>query len=143
MNTKLTDALMHLQCELVAERNLVNPNEVSWLQYDILTALQSHDLLPSELSVYLGLSRSKLSKSLVSLRKSNYIRQSPGEIDHRELVTSLTDEGKNLLAKVDIGHKHLSQKAQKVLSIKEQKQFVDLSQKLISILREERVKNEQ
>lgn len=35
----LTDALMQLQCELVAERNLVNPNEISWLQYDILMAL--------------------------------------------------------------------------------------------------------
>lgn len=143
MITELTDALMHLQCELVAERNLVNPNEISWLQYDILTALQSHALLPSELSVYLGLSRSKLSKSLVSLRKSNYIKQSPGKSDHRELVTSLTDEGKGLLTKIDVGHEHLSQTAQKVFSATEQRQFIKLSQKLVPILREERVKNEQ
>ena len=36
----LETALIQLQCELVAERNLVNPNGLSWLQYDILNLLR-------------------------------------------------------------------------------------------------------
>lgn len=32
----LKKAIIELQCEMVAERNLVNPKEITWLQYDIL-----------------------------------------------------------------------------------------------------------
>lgn len=54
-------AVMHLQCELVAERNLVNPEELSWLQYDILSRLSQVDyMLPSELCILLGISRANL-----------------------------------------------------------------------------------
>lgn len=142
MDTELTNTLMHLQCELVAERNLVNPADISWLQYDILTALHNHDLLPSELSLYLGLSRSKLSKNLVNLGKLKYIEQSTGKSDHREMVTSLTAAGRNLLDNVADGHQHLAQTAKKVFTNEEQQQFIKLTRKLGTVLQEERLKNE-
>ena len=54
----LRSILMHLQCELVAERSLVNPLDISWLQYDVLLQLdREHEMLPSELSLVMGISR--------------------------------------------------------------------------------------
>ncbi|MCQ8209727.1 MarR family transcriptional regulator, partial [Cutibacterium acnes subsp. acnes] len=51
----LRSILMHLQCELVAERSLVNPLDISWLQYDVLLQLdREHEMLPSELSLVMG-----------------------------------------------------------------------------------------
>lgn len=42
----LRSILMHLQCELVAERSLVNPLDISWLQYDVLLQLdREHEML--------------------------------------------------------------------------------------------------
>lgn len=62
----LRSILMHLQCELVAERSLVNPLDISWLQYDVLLQLdREHEMLPSELSLVMGISRTKLSKALL------------------------------------------------------------------------------
>lgn len=37
----LKRAIMELQCEMVAERNSVNPKNISWLQYDILSQLKN------------------------------------------------------------------------------------------------------
>ncbi|GAJ25619.1 transcriptional regulator [Liquorilactobacillus sucicola DSM 21376 = JCM 15457] len=142
MEEKLINVLTNLQCELVAERSLVNPKEITWTQYDILTALQIQSSLPSKLSASLGLSRSKLSKNLVNLRKMMYIKQYPDKIDHRELITSLTPKGEDLLNNIDAGHNYLAKIAQKVFSEEEQQQFIALSQKLVTTLRKERIKNE-
>ncbi|SUX08779.1 Uncharacterised protein [Campylobacter sputorum subsp. bubulus] len=36
----LKTSLVDLQCEMVAEKNLVNPKQITWLQYDILYQLK-------------------------------------------------------------------------------------------------------
>nr|WP_324196285.1 MarR family winged helix-turn-helix transcriptional regulator [Bombilactobacillus apium] len=133
---------MQLQCELVAERNLVNPNEITWTQYDILITLTQGAKLPSELSRVLGLTRSKLSKNLVNLRNLNYIEQVPSKNDHREMITSLTITGKELLSKIDVGHQHLAKVAAEVFSTDEQAEFARLANKMNTSLQEERIKND-
>lgn len=71
----LKKAIIELQCEMVAERNLVNPKEITWIQYDILHYLSKQsEVLPSDLSLILGVYRSKLSKFLKGLKsiKTNF-----------------------------------------------------------------------
>lgn len=59
----LKTSLTELQCEMAAERTLVNPKDISWMQYDMLFQLaKASELLPSKLSILLGISRTKLSK---------------------------------------------------------------------------------
>ncbi|MDA0629598.1 MarR family transcriptional regulator, partial [Acinetobacter baumannii] len=94
----LRSILMHIQCELVAERSLVNPLDISWLQYDVLLQLdREHEMLPSELSLVMGISRTKLYKALKSLKVMGYVRQTPSKSDGRELRTSITESGRRLL----------------------------------------------
>lgn len=77
----LRSILMHLQCELVAERSLVNPLDISWLQYDVLLQLdREHEMLPSELSLVMGISRTKLSKALKSLKSYGLRSPDPKQV---------------------------------------------------------------
>ena len=62
MAQDLYNTLMNLQCELVAERNLVNPEQISWLQYDILSILQPQASRPTVMSRQLGITQVKLSR---------------------------------------------------------------------------------
>lgn len=127
----LASRLVDLQCELVAERKLVNPQEISWLQYDILLQLAKvDDLLPSQLSVVLGLSRVELSKALKGLKSSGYVIQSPSSLDGRELCTSITDSGRGLLAAISAKHTALHQTALQVFTKQEQEEFARLAEKL-------------
>ncbi len=136
----LTNTLINLQCELVAERNLNNPNNISWIQYDILHNLSiEKKQLPSEISIILGISRTKLSKVLKELKLMNYITQKPNEKDGRELLTSLTDTGEQLLENLTIGHQHLSQIAEKLFTEEEKTQFIQLSNKFSNALKVERM----
>ncbi|HCJ4447721.1 TPA: winged helix DNA-binding protein [Listeria innocua] len=90
---------------MVAERNKNNPKNISWLQYDILHYLSIETgKLPSEISIALGISRIKLSKALKELKSIGYITQRPNEKDGRELFTSLTSAGKQLLENLNLGH---------------------------------------
>ncbi|UUZ97886.1 hypothetical protein LJK87_10225 [Paenibacillus sp. P25] len=34
--SELEDALSHLQCVLVARRTRINPEQITWAQYDVL-----------------------------------------------------------------------------------------------------------
>src|SRR5689334_12229912 len=116
----IDDVLINLQCELVAERNRVNPKEISWLQYDILHLLSQQGWsLPSEISASLGISRTKLSKALKELKRISYIKQEPSEKDGRELRTLITDDGYNMLDDIEIGHNHLSEVSRKIFTEKE------------------------
>lgn len=136
----LKSALIDLQCELVAERTLANPQNISWMQYDILCQLEKQEmLLPSKLSILLGTSRTKLSKSLKDLKALGYIKQLPNQSDGRELYTSITSEGQKLLN--DISNKHIAlyQSALKSLTTEEQQQFASLSAKFSDGLRKERL----
>lgn len=136
----LKTSLMNLQCEMVAERALVNPRNISWLQYDILFQLQKENgSVPSHLSVVLGTSRVKLSKALKGLKSSGYIHQTPSQSDGRELRTSLTDEGKKLLNGIAAEHIALYRTALAALTEDEQKEFARLADKLSSALKKKRV----
>ncbi|WP_223824644.1 MarR family winged helix-turn-helix transcriptional regulator [Leuconostoc carnosum] len=126
----------------MAERNLVNPEEVTWLQYDILSLLQIRSYLPKELSKHLSISRSKLSKSLVGLHNLGYISQSPAQLDRREMITDLTDKGRTFLVKTDEKHNELLVDAEASLTNNEQQLFIQLAEKFVSELRERRLNNE-
>ncbi|MBO0470490.1 winged helix DNA-binding protein [Enterococcus sp. DIV0242_7C1] len=140
MNT-LEDALINLQCELVAERNRRNPQEISWLQYDILRLLSlESEIAPSKISVLLGISRTKLSKALKELKTMYYIQQKPNEKDGRELLTILTETGRQLLDDIDKGHQELQLVANAVFNSEEKEQLAQLAEKFSKALKSERLK---
>lgn len=137
---KLEDCLMDLQCELVAERNRRNPQNISWLQYDILRLLKSEtEIVPSKINLILGVSRTKLSKALKELKLMSYIQQKPNEKDGRELLTVLTKSGRQLLDDIDEGHHLLHHVAELVFSSEEKEQFAQLAEKYSQALRSERL----
>lgn len=137
---KLEDTLMDLQCELVAERNRRNPQNISWLQYDILRLLKSeNEIVPSKINLLLGVSRTKLSKALKELKLMSYVQQKPSERDGRELLTILTESGRQLLEEIDKGHQQLHHVAELVFSREEREQFSQLAEKYSQALRSERL----
>ena len=136
----LRSILMHLQCELVAERSLVNPLDISWLQYDVLLQLdREHAMLPSELSLVMGISRTKLSKALKSLKVMGYVRQTPSKSDGRELRTSITESGRRLLEDISLQHTSLYETAIRSMTKDELEVFARLSEKLASSLKQQRI----
>lgn len=140
----LKAALIELQCEMIAERNLVNTKEITWLQYDILYQLEKQgEILPSDLSLILGVSRTKLSKALKNLKEMEYIEQFPNKLDGRELRTCLTDSGKELLKSISQRHDSLYQIALGIFSKEEQKEFINLSNILSNELRKVRIEKDE
>lgn len=136
----LRSILMHLQCELVAERSLVNPLDISWLQYNVLLQLdREHEMLPSELSLVMGISRTKLSKALKSLKVMGYVRQTPSKSDGRELRTSITESGRRLLEDISLQHTSLYETAIRSMTKDELEVFARLSEKLSSSLKQQRI----
>lgn len=136
----LRSILMHLQCELVAERSLVNPLDISWLQYDVLLQLdREHEMLPSELSLVMGISRTKLSKALKSLKVMGYVRQTPSKSDGRDLRTSITESGRRLLEDISLQHTSLYETAIRSMTKDELEVFARLSEKLSSSLKQQRI----
>lgn len=132
--------LIHLQCELVAERALVNPHGVSWLQYDVLLQLdREHRMLPSDLSIIMGISRTKLSKALKSLKTMGYVRQTPSESDGRELHTSITESGRQLLEDISLQHTSLYETAIESMTKDELEEFARLANKLSTSLKQQRI----
>ena len=139
MDLKAT--LIDLQCELVAERSLANPKDISWLQYDVLYHLNREgEMLPSDLSLILGITRPKLSKALKGLKSMGYVEQYPNKLDGRELYTSLTTSGKELLQNISQKHSSLYHLALESFSKDEQEEFAILSSKLSDRLRKARLK---
>ncbi len=140
----LKKALIDLQCEMVAERNLINPKEITWLQYDILYQVNRKGaVLPSDLSLVLGVSRTKLSKALKGLKSMGYIEQSPNKLDGRKLYTSLTDNGEVLLDNISEKHTSLYHIALESFSKEEQKEFIHLSNILSNELRKARIEKDE
>ncbi len=138
----MKNALIELQCEMVAERTYVNPNNLSWLQYDILHFINLHkNILPSKLSIELGVARSKLSKALKQLKLLGYIQQVPSDHDGRELITSLTQGGAEFLLNIYNNHESIYKLAKEIFSEEEQKEFTRLAKILSNKLRNERIKN--
>lgn len=140
----LKTALIDLQCEMVAERNIVNPKEITWLQYDILYQVDKEgESLPSDLSIILGVSRTKLSKALKGLKSMGYIEQFPNKSDGRELYTSLTDIGKSLLNGISERHISLYKIASESFTKKEEKEFIHLSSILSNNLKKARINKDE
>ena len=122
----MKNALIELQCEMVAERTYVNPNNLSWLQYDILHFINLHkNILPSKLSIELGVARSKLSKALKQLKLLGYIQQVPSDHDGRELITSLTQGGAEFLLNIYNNHESISNSQKKFFLKKNKKNSQD------------------
>lgn len=139
----LESVLIQLQCELVAERNLVNPNGLSWLQYDILNLLrQKGPASPSQLAEHLHIRPSKFSKAIKELKEKNYVVQSVNQQDGRGLLTSLSETGLEFLRTVDAGHTFLYKTAAQNFSSEEQQLFTQLANKLILALEEERTRRQ-
>ncbi|MGE8001169.1 MarR family winged helix-turn-helix transcriptional regulator [Lysinibacillus sp. NPDC093190] len=138
----IKNALINLQCELVAERNKVNLQNISWIQYDILHLLSEEErLLPSQISTILGISRTKLSKSLRDLKQLSYLEQKPNVQDGRELITMLTADGKALIKNIETGHDKLYEIAGSVFSEEELVLFSELSMRFSKALKDERLKD--
>ncbi|MBO0452295.1 MarR family transcriptional regulator [Enterococcus sp. MJM16] len=139
--SNLKSALIQLQCELVAERNLVNPNELSWLQYDILNLLrQKGPSSPSLLAEQLHIRPSKFSKAIKTLKEKGYVIQTVNQQDGRGLLTSLSSAGRTFLDSVDAGHTYLYETADAVLSTEEKTLFTQCANKLIRAFEEERMR---
>lgn len=140
----LKSSLIDLQCEMVAERSLVNPKEITWLQYDILYQLNKEgEILPSDLSTILGVSRTKLSKAMKELKYMGYVEQFPNKLDGRELFTSISDEGKTLLDNISKKHNSLYEIALESFTDKEIEEFSYLSNKLSSCIRKARLEKDE
>ncbi|MFM9413031.1 MarR family winged helix-turn-helix transcriptional regulator [Peptococcus simiae] len=140
----LKRAIMELQCEMVAERNLVNPKNISWLQYDILSQVKKLEkVLPSDLSIILGITRTKLSKALKGLKSMGYIEQFPNKLDGRELYTSLSNEGSKLLEEISKKHNSIFEIASKSFTEEEQEIFIRLSNILSNELRKNRLEKDE
>lgn len=99
--------------------------------------------MPSNLSVILGISRTKISKALRGLKDKGYIQQLPNQFDGRELYTYITDEGKGLLDDIAVKHTALYQVAKKIFTEEEQETFVYLSNKLSNELRMSRIEKDE
>ncbi|WP_201775035.1 MarR family winged helix-turn-helix transcriptional regulator [Corynebacterium uterequi] len=124
----------------MAERTQVNPFGISWLQYDALLRLdRERGMLPSELAVILGISRTKLSKALKSLKVLGYVSQTPSSTDGRELCTSVTDHGRGLLDTISRQHTTLYETAAQSMTSDELETFARLSEKLSSRLEQQRI----
>ncbi|WP_271812499.1 MarR family winged helix-turn-helix transcriptional regulator [Clostridium beijerinckii] len=138
-NSKLEEGLSRLQCELVAERNKINTENISWFQYDLLESLYHTDgNRPAELSNNLGVSRSKISKGLKALKDMGYVKQEKSDSDARELWTVLTDKGFKFLKEIKKGHEHLAEIAESVLTSDEQILFTELCLKVSTAFKERR-----
>ena len=141
--SNLESALIQLQCELVAERNLVNPNGLSWLQYDILNLLRKRgSSSPTQLSEKLHIRPSKFSKTIKELKENCYITQSVSQQDGRGLMTTLSESGKDFLDSVDAGHTFLYETATEIFNPEEQQLFTQLANRLTHALEQERTSDQ-
>ncbi|MBG9791370.1 MarR family transcriptional regulator [Paenibacillus dendritiformis] len=131
----LENALSHLQCVLVARRARINPEQLTWAQYDILELLRIiGPLMPSEISERLGMSRSAISKALRVLKDKQFIEQTAGKQDRREQTTSLTDEGRTFLSIAANSRREAAEIAASVLTPGEQGIFAELCRKVAEAL---------
>lgn len=95
------------------------------------------------MSRQLGITQVKLSKNPKKLRELDYITQTPDAKDRREITTSLTPKGQQFLPDIATKNRELYNKACKVWSKEEQQQFMAQANKLIDLLRKERIAHDQ
>ncbi|WP_340608440.1 MarR family winged helix-turn-helix transcriptional regulator [Xenorhabdus bharatensis] len=107
--TPFENALSRLQCVLVARRTKVNPEGVSWAQYDVLHLLRQYQSMnPGIIAEKLGFTRSKTSKILRSLKDKDLVKQESGENDKRELLTKLSPKGLVFLQRTEASRHNMA-----------------------------------
>lgn len=111
--------------------------------WHIKSAKKLEKILPSDLSIILGISRTKLSKALKGLKSKGYIAQFPNKLDGRELYTTLTDAGNKLLEYIAKKHTSIFEIASKSFTKEEQKDFIRLSNILSNELRKKRLEKDE
>ncbi|SCW79492.1 DNA-binding transcriptional regulator, MarR family [Paenibacillus tianmuensis] len=132
---ELENALSHLQCVLIARRTRVNPEQLTWAQYDILEILRIRGpMMPSLIGETLGMSRPATSKNLRVLKDKQLIEQTAREEDRREQTTSLTDSGRIFLERAAQSRREAAEIAASVLTPGEQSIFAELCQKVTAAL---------
>ncbi|MEJ8547541.1 MarR family winged helix-turn-helix transcriptional regulator [Brevibacillus borstelensis] len=138
----LENALSHLQCVLVARRARINPEQITWAQYDVLEILRIRGpLMPSAISEALGMSRSAASKILRVLKDKHLIEQTAGKEDRREQITSLTRSGRELLDRAAESRREAAELAAEVLTPGEQSIFAELCEKVAAALSDSHLKS--
>jgi len=88
-------------------RELADRHEVSLTDYEVLVCLESQvgqRMRMSELAVYMGSTKSKLSHQVGRLENAGLVRRARDPEDKRGVITELTDEGMALLAKAAPTH---------------------------------------
>lgn len=139
--SELENALSYLQCVLIARRTRINPEQVTWAQYDVLEFLRIQGpMMPSVLSKSLGMSRSSTSKNLRILKDKQLINQTQCGKDKREQLTALTEKGKTFLASAAKSRHESATIAASVLTPGEQSIFTEICQKIASALNEDHMK---
>ncbi|UUZ79036.1 MarR family transcriptional regulator [Paenibacillus sp. P26] len=140
--SELEDALSHLQCVLVARRTRINPEQITWAQYDVLESLRIHGpMMPSAISDALGMSRSAASKILRGLKDKQLIGQTAREEDRREQTTTITELGREFLARAATSRREAAEIAASVLSPGERAIFAELCQKVADALYDQHSKS--
>ncbi|MCA7014960.1 MarR family transcriptional regulator [Dickeya dadantii] len=128
-------ALSKLQCVLVARRTIMNPDGITWPQYDTLDLLrQQKNLTPSILGEKLGFARPKMSKILRSLKDAGLIEQVSGVSDKREMITRLSTKGERFLSYAEASRHNMATQVESCLSKGEAAIFAELSNKIADML---------
>jgi len=139
---ELENALSHLQCILVARRTRINPEQITWAQYDVLEILRIRGpMMPSVISETLGISRSSASKILRVLKDKQLIEQTEGRGDRREQTTSLTESGGELLARAAKSRREAAEIAASILTPGEQSIWAELCHKIVTAFHEHQSKS--
>ncbi|WP_020667075.1 MarR family winged helix-turn-helix transcriptional regulator [Amycolatopsis nigrescens] len=132
---ELEDALSMLQCVLVARRTRMNPEQVTWQQYDLLETLRIRGpMAPSRLSDALGISRQSTSKALRVLKDRALVGQAAAGADRRTHTMSLTEAGEEFLTRAAHSRREAADLAASVLTPGEQHLFAELCDKVAAAL---------
>ena len=81
-------------------RELSDRHEVSLTDYEVLVCLEGqpgHRMRMSELAIYMGSTKSKLSHQVGRLEQAGLVRRARDSDDKRGVITELTGEGRELL----------------------------------------------
>ncbi|KAF0227509.1 MAG: transcriptional regulator [Erysipelotrichaceae bacterium] len=137
---ELIDALQQF---LYLNRPSRNTGDLSVGERMVMMALSRHlpidkkSMLPSELGIHLGLSRSAVTPLLNSLEAKNYLKREVNPHDRRQILIIPFSDKMNFHEK----RQHQIEKNLSVLSMEEQKQLLDLIDKLNSYTTETRESN--
>ncbi|MDR0218146.1 MAG: MarR family transcriptional regulator [Enterobacteriaceae bacterium] len=133
--TPFEEALGLLQCVLVARRTMINPEGLSWVEYDTLHLLRQHQAMnPSVIGEKLGFTRSKISKILKLLKDKELIQQEAGKYDKREQVTRLSPKGLTFLQRADSSRRDMADIVASKMSPGEIALFTEFCQRTTDLL---------